>query len=182
MLCRAVTRAFLLENGALYDGLYGHIYYCKRLLGFINLSKISSSSMNSGPFASNHTSKVAHSPCALAPLSMVQQFGAAEEQSAIIDILNPSPRGYPDSSAGRIPHSHLVHRQRRPYSRASWAQARRPRIGHLRPAGPRAQRCTSGNLLIRVWFLKPTRRGRFLQKGGFSPATALPPYLRCTLS
>ena len=72
MLCRAVTRAFLLENGALYGGLYGHIYYCKRLLGSTNLSKISSNSMNSGPFASTHTSKVAHSPCAPAPLSMVQ--------------------------------------------------------------------------------------------------------------
>jgi hypothetical protein len=30
MLCRAVTRAFLFENGALYGDLYGHIYYCKR--------------------------------------------------------------------------------------------------------------------------------------------------------
>jgi hypothetical protein len=72
MLYRALTRAFLLENGALYGDLYGHIYYCKRLLGSINLSKISSSWMNSGPFASTHISKVAHSPCALAPLSMVQ--------------------------------------------------------------------------------------------------------------
>ena len=68
MLCRAVTRAFLLENGALYGDLYGHIYYCKRLLGFTNLSKISSNSMDFGPFASTHTSKVAHSPCTPAPL------------------------------------------------------------------------------------------------------------------
>jgi hypothetical protein len=72
MLYRAVTRAFSLENGALYGDLYGHIYYCKRLLCSTNLSKISSNSMNSGPFASTHTSKVAHLPCAPAPLSMVQ--------------------------------------------------------------------------------------------------------------
>ena len=41
--------------------LYGHIYYCKRLLGSTNLSKISSNSMSSGPFASNHTSKDSYS-------------------------------------------------------------------------------------------------------------------------
>jgi hypothetical protein len=54
------------------DPAGGHIYYCKRLLGFTNLSKILSNSMNSGLFAPTHTSKVAHSPCAPAPLSMVQ--------------------------------------------------------------------------------------------------------------
>ena len=86
MLCRAVARAFLLENGALYGDLYGHIYYCKRLLGFTNLSKISYNSMNSGPFASTHTSKVAHSPCALVPLSMIQNNLIVEEQCAIIDL------------------------------------------------------------------------------------------------
>ena len=72
MLCRAVTRAFLVENGALYGVCMAIFTIVKGLIGFTNLSKISSNSMNSGPFASTHTSKVAHLPCAPAPLSMVQ--------------------------------------------------------------------------------------------------------------
>jgi hypothetical protein len=35
---------------------------------------------------------------------------------------------------------------------------------------------------LRVCTLKPTRRGHFLQKGHFNPATTLPPYIRNTLS
>jgi hypothetical protein len=67
---------FFLENGALYGDLHGHIYYCKRLLGSTNLSNFLCNSMHSGPFASTHTSKVAHSPCAPAPLSTVQELCA----------------------------------------------------------------------------------------------------------
>jgi hypothetical protein len=43
---------------------------------------------------------------------------------------------------------------------------------------PRSSR-VSGAL---VYTLKPTRRGRFLQKGHISPATTLPPNIRNTLS
>ena len=74
MLCRAVTRAFLLENGALYGVCMAIFTIVKGnyLLGFTNISKILSNLINSGPFALTHTSKVAHSPCAPAPLKMVQ--------------------------------------------------------------------------------------------------------------
>jgi hypothetical protein len=40
----------------------------------------------SAPNASTHTSKVAHSPCAPVPLSMVQKKLTVEEQCAIIDL------------------------------------------------------------------------------------------------
>jgi hypothetical protein len=42
-------------------------------------------------------------------------------------------------------------------------------VVHARHAAPELP---EGEL---VYPLKPTRRGRFLQKGGFSPATTLPP-------